>query len=148
MNKVRAIAALAAVMVVLSITPASSAVIKNGVKCVKEGQIAKVGSKPYTCTNFGGSLMWAAKGWAPVVTNPYAYDNAYNLLMSFSDNRLYNLDYELVFNGSYASRSRAMSWCDDYFVTPSQFGKYYSYTGKDINQAILGCTDAVMRRDG
>jgi hypothetical protein len=148
MKKVRSAVALAAVMVALSITPANSAVIKNGVKCVKEGQIAKVGSKSYTCTNFAGSLMWAAKGWAPVVTNPYAYDNAYNLLMSFSDNRLYNLNYELVFNGSYASRSRAMTWCDDYFVTPSQFGKYYSYTGKDINQAILGCTDAVMRRDG
>lgn len=148
MKKVRSAAALAAVMVALSITPANSAVIKNGVKCIKEGQIAKVGSKPYTCTNFAGSLMWAAKGWAPVVTNPYAYDNSYNLLMSFSDNRLWNLDYELVFNGSYANRSRAMSWCDDYFVTPSQFGKYYSYTGKDINQAILGCTEAVMRRDG
>ena len=148
MKTMKAAAALAAIVMVLSVTPANSAVIKNGVKCVKEGQIAKVGSKSFTCTNFGGSLMWAGKGWAPVITNPYAYDNAYNLLMSYSDNRLWNLDYELVFNGSYASRSRAMSWCDDYFVTPSQFGRYYSYSGKDLNQAILGCTDAVMRRDG
>ena len=148
MNKYKVAAVLAALMMTLSVAPANSAVIKNGAKCTKEGQISKVGSKSFTCKNFGGSLMWAGKGWAPVITNPYAYDNAYSLLMSYSDSRLWNLNYENVFNGSYANRSWAMSWCDDYFVTPSQFGKYYSYTGKDINQAILGCTEAVMRRDG
>jgi hypothetical protein len=148
MKKVKAAALFATVFMVLQVVPAQSAVIKNGAKCAKEGQIAKMGSKSFTCKNFGGSLMWSNKGWAPVITNPYAYDNAYDLLMSYSDNRLWNLDYELVFNGSYASRSRAMNWCDDYFVTPSQFGRYYSYSGKDLNQAIIGCTDAVMRRDG
>jgi hypothetical protein len=148
MKKVKAAALIATVFMVLQSAPAHSAVVKNGAKCVKEGQIAKVGSKSFTCKNFGGSLMWSNKGWAPVITNPYAYDNAYDLLLSYSDNRLWNLGYELVFNGSYASRSRALSWCDDYFVTPSQFGRYYSYSGKDLNQAILGCTDAVMRRDG
>jgi hypothetical protein len=148
MNRKYAMAVLSALIFAANVMPANAAVIKNGAKCVKEGQIAKVGSKSYTCKNFGGSLMWSNKGWAPVITNPYAYDNAYELLLSYSDNRLWNLDYELVFNGSYANRSRAMNWCDDYFVTPSQFGRYYSYSGKDLNQAILGCTDAVMRRDG
>jgi hypothetical protein len=148
MKRKYVMAALAALLLAANVAPANAAVIKNGVKCTKEGQIGKVGSKSYTCKNFGGSLMWAGKGWAPVVTNPYAYDNSYNLLMSYSDSRLWNLNYENVFNGSFAYRSWAMSWCDDYFVTPSQFGKYYSYSGKDINQAILGCTDAVMRRDG
>jgi hypothetical protein len=148
MNRKYAMAVLSALIFAANVMPANAAVIKNGAKCVKEGQVAKVGSKSYTCKNFGGSLMWSNKGWAPVITNPYAYDNAYELLLSYSDNRLWNLDYELVFNGSYANRSRAMNWCDDYFVTPSQFGRYYSYSGKDLNQAILGCTDAVMRRDG
>ena len=92
--------------------------------------------------------MWAGKGWAPVVANPYTYDRAYDLLMAYSDDRLWGLDYDLVFNGSFANRARALAWCDDYFVTPEQFGRYYSYSSKDINQAILGCTDAVMRRDG
>jgi len=148
MKTLRATAVLAALIMALSTTPAHSAIIKNGLKCVKENQIAKVGSKSYTCTNFDGSLMWAAKGWAPVVTNPYAYDNAYNLLMSYSDSRLWNIDYDLVFNGSYANKSRAISWCSNYFIVPSEFGRYYSYSNRELNQAILGCTDAVMRRDG
>jgi hypothetical protein len=148
MKAARVTALLAAVVMVLSTNPAASSVVKNGLKCVKAGQKAKVGSKTFTCTNFNGSLMWAAKGWAPPVTNPYAYDNAYDLLMSYSDTRLWNLDYDLVFDGYYASRSLAISWCEDYFVTPWQFGRYYTYSSKSINQAILGCTDAVMRRDG
>ena len=148
MKTARVTALFAAVVMVLSVTPANSATIKNGVKCVKVGQKAKVGSKTFTCTKFNDSLMWSYKGWAPPVTNPYVYDNAYDLLMSYSDTRLWNLDYDLVFNGSYANRSFAFSWCEDYFVTPYQFGRYYTYSSKNINQAILGCTDAVMRRDG
>ncbi len=132
----------------LSLTPALAAVVKNGGKCTKEGQIVKVGSKSFTCTNFRGDLLWADKTWAPAGSKAKAYDNAYNLLMSYSDNRLGNLSYDEVFNGSYAYRPWANSWCDDYFVTPTVFGRYYSYTPKDLNQAILGCTDAVMRRDG
>ena len=148
MTRTKAVSILLALSVSLSISPAYSAVVKNGTKCVKQGQIAKVGSKSFTCKNFAGSLMWAGKGWAPVVANPYTYDRAYDLLMAYSDDRLWGLDYDLVFNGSFANRARALAWCDDYFVTPEQFGRYYSYSSKDINQAILGCTDAVMRRDG
>ena len=132
----------------LSLTPAKAAAVKNGSKCVKEGHIVKVGSKSFTCTNFRGDLLWADKTWAPVGSNLNAYYNAFDLLTSYSDNRLRNLSYEEVFNGSYAYRPWAISWCDDYFVTPSVFGKYYTYTSKDLKQAILGCTDAVMRRDG
>ena len=91
MKKVKAAALIVAMFMVLQAVPAHSAVIKNGAKCAKEGQIAKMGSKSFTCKNFGGSLMWSNKGWAPVVTNPYAYDNAYDLLMSYSDNRLLSL---------------------------------------------------------
>lgn len=139
---------LMAIFLIQSTVASHAAVVKNGVKCVKQGQIAKVGSKTFTCTDFYGSLMWASKGWNPPVPKTFVYENSYDLLMSYSDNRLWNLNYELVFSGSYASRSRAFTWCDDYFVTPSQFGRYYSYSSRDINQAILGCTDAVMRRDG
>ena len=139
---------LAAAILVIGITPAHAAIVKNGAKCVKEGQIAKVGSKSFTCTNFRGSLLWADKTWAPAGSNPNAYNNSYDLLMSYSDNRLWNLNYANVFNGSFAYRPWALNWCDDYFVTPSVFGRYYSYSNKDINSAILGCTDAVMRRDG
>jgi len=148
MKSKRLTAVFIAFFLVQVASPASAAIVKNGGKCVKEGQIAKVGSKSFTCTNFYGSLMWASKGWAPPAPRSNAYDNAYYLLLSYSDYRLSNLNYNLVFYGSFASRSRAMGWCEDYFVTPSQFGRYYSYTNREINQAVIGCTDAVMRRDG
>jgi hypothetical protein len=149
MNKnIKGLSVLIAAVLVMTIAPANAAAIKNGAKCVKSGQIAKVGSKTFTCTNFGESLLWADKNWTPPYAKTNAYDNAYTLLMSYSDGRLWDLNYEDVFNGSYASRNRAMVWCDDYFVTPYQFGRYYSYSSRDINQAILGCTEAVMRRDG
>ncbi len=133
--------------------PAQAAPVKNGVKCTKHNQTTKVARVTFTCTKFGSSLMWASKGWAPPYSAPAgsssAYAYGYSLFLQTSTSTLNAYDYEYVFNSSgYATRSRAIYWCDNIFVTPDFFSDFYDLSSYQMNQAVLGCTDGVLRRDG
>jgi hypothetical protein len=133
--------------------PAQAAPVKNGAKCTKQNQTTKVARVTYTCTKFGTSLMWAAKNWAPPYTAPNgsssAYAYGYSLFLQTSSSTLYDWNYSYVFGGNdYATRSRALFWCSNYFVDPDFFSDYYDMTNNERNQAVLGCTDGVLRRDG
>lgn len=134
-------------------TPAQAAPVKNGAKCTKQNQTAKVARVTYTCTKFGSSLMWATKDWSPPYkapngsTNAYAY--GYSLFLQTNSSTLYNWEYDYVFGyNDYATRSRALYWCTNYFVDPDFFSDYYEMSYYERNQAILGCADGVLRRDG
>jgi hypothetical protein len=133
--------------------PAQAAPVKNGVKCTKQNQTTKVARVTFTCKKFGESLMWASKDWAPPYKAPNgssdAYDYGYSLFLQTNSSTLFNWNYSYVFGGtSYASRTRALYWCSNYFVDPDFFSDYYSMTNYERNQAALGCTDGVLRRDG
>lgn len=135
------------------VAPAQAGPIKNGVKCAKQNQTTKVARVTFTCTKFGNSLMWASKNWAPPYSAPAgsssSYSYGYSLLLQTRSSTLMNYDYDYVYNSSgFATRSRAIYWCDNIFVTPDFFDDYYSMSPNQISQAVLGCVDGVLRRDG
>jgi hypothetical protein len=135
------------------VVPAQAAPVKNGVKCVKQNQTTKVGRVTFTCTKFGSSLLWATKDWSPPYSAPNgsgnAYDYGYSLFLQTSSSTLYNWNYSYVFGSNdYAIRSRAIYWCSNYFVDPDFFSDYFDMTSYERNQAVLGCVDGVLRRDG
>lgn len=145
--------ALIVLVSVLSAVPAQAGPIKNGVKCTKQNQTTKVARVTYTCTKFGTQLMWATKDWSPPYSAPNgsssAYSYGYSLFLQTNSSTLYDYGYSYVFGGNdYATRSRALYWCTNYFVDPDFFSDYYSMDYSERSQAILGCADGVLRRDG
>jgi hypothetical protein len=145
--------ALIAVATLFVAAPAQAAPVKNGVKCVKQNQTTKVGRVTFTCTKFGSQLLWATKDWSPPYSAPNgsssAYSYGYSMFLQTNSSTLYDYNYDIVFGGySYASRSRAIYWCTNYFVDPDFFSDYYNMSYSERNQVILGCTDGVLRRDG
>lgn len=133
--------------------PAQAAPVKNGAKCTKQNQTTKVARVTYTCTKFGTSLMWATKDWAPPYKAPSgsssAYSYGYSLFLQTGNSTLYDYGYDYVFGyNDYATRSRAVYWCTNYFVRPDFFSDYYDMSYAERNQAVLGCADGVLRRDG
>jgi hypothetical protein len=145
-----------ALIVLLSLVfaaPSEAAPVKNGAKCAKQNQTTKVARVTFTCTRFGSSLMWATKNWAPPYTPPAGsstwYGYSYNLFLQTGSNTLNAYDYDYVFNSTgYATRSKAIYWCDNVFVSSDFFNEYYSLSSYQLNQAVLGCADGVLRRDG
>jgi hypothetical protein len=145
--------ALTVLLSIMLAAPSEAAPIKNGAKCTKQSQTAKVARVTFTCTKFGSSLLWASKDWAPPYSAPNgssnAYDYGYSLFLQTSSSTLYSWNYSYVFgSGDYAIRSRAIYWCSNYFVDPDFFSDYYDMTAYERNQAVLGCADGVLRRDG
>jgi hypothetical protein len=150
----RKIAIVVALVVSLgAISPAQAAPVKNGAKCTKLNQTTKVARVTYTCTQFGTSLMWATKDWRPPYTAPAGsnawYSYGYSLFLQTRTATLNAYDYDYVYGASgLATRSRALYWCDNVFVSSDFFDDYYSLSSYQQTQAVLGCTDGVLRRDG
>jgi len=77
------------------------------------------------------------------------YSYSYSLFLQTRSSTLSNYDYDYVYNSSgYATRSRAIYWCDNIFVSPDFFNDFYSLSNYQLSQAVLGCADGVLRRDG
>ena len=151
MRKIAIVIAL--VLSLGAISPAQAAPVKNGAKCTKLNQTTKVARVTYTCTQFGASLMWATKDWRPPYTAPAGsnawYSYGYSLFLQTRTATLNAYDYDYVYGASgLATRSRALYWCDNVFVSSDFFDDYYSLSSYQQTQAVLGCTDGVLRRDG
>lgn len=134
-------------------SPAQAAPVKNGAKCTKLNQTTKVARVTYTCTQFGSSLLWATKDWRPPYVAPTGsstwYSFSYSLFLQTRYATLNAYDYDYVYGSSgFATRSRALYWCDNVFVSSDFFDDYYSLNNYQLTQAVLGCTDGVLRRDG
>ncbi len=145
--------AIALVLSLGVVSPAQAAPVKNGAKCTKLNQTTKVARVTYTCTQFGSSLLWATKDWRPPYTAPAGastwYSYSYSLFLQTRSSTLNAYDYEYVFSSAgYATRSRAIYWCDNTFVSSDFFDDYYSLSNYQLSQAVLGCADGVLRRDG
>lgn len=135
------------------VSPVHAAPVKNGAKCTKVNQTTKVGRLTFTCTQFGTSLMWASKNWQPPYSAPAGastwYGFSYSLFLQTRSSTLSAYDYEYVYGSSgLATRSRAMYWCNNIFVSSDFFDSYYQLSSYQLSQAVLGCTDGVLRRDG
>ena len=147
--------ALAVVLVISlgGVSPAQAAPVKNGAKCTKVNQTTKVARVTFTCTQFGSSLLWSSKGWRPPYVAPSGsstwYSYSYSLLLQTRTATLNAYDYDYVYGSSgFATRSRAIYWCDNVFVSSDFFEDYYSLSNYQLSQAVLGCADGVLRRDG